>query len=138
MLTTCSSSVRAAAWSFSTKATSPRSSPFNDPPCPAIVAIVIMPTVTAAVSNRIRSLYAAHLASEQGHRTEDRLAELSGIHTDRPFQVIGQRLPVGGTPDDVGQAREVREADGQVDRHDRLFTGAQGQPEREIDVRRAR
>src|SRR5918993_1473171 len=144
MLTTCSSVFNAASLLASMKATIFASSAVSAPrpPCPAGAPVNVppatrQPTITADTSF-MASLYSAHLAAQQRHRTEHRLAELSSVDTDCPLQVIGERLAVGGAAEHVGHPGQIRKADREVDRHHRLLAGPKRKPEREIDVRGAR
>ena len=81
--------------------------------------------------------YPAKFASEKRHGPECRLAELSCIDANRPFEMIGQRLTRGRTANRIGERREIGEADRKFDRDGRFLTRTQRKAEGEVHVRRA-
>src|SRR5215211_2243035 len=132
MLTTRSSSVNASPLCASMNATRAFSSADN-PPCAEATEVIATHTRKTAKnliellfwslrfgSLRVgvwsferfgsRLLYSAQLTANQGHGTEGGLAELSRIYPDRPFQVIGQRLPRCRTANHVRQPRQIGKA----------------------------
>src|SRR5690606_27402808 len=75
------------------------------------------------------------VALEEGHGPEPGLSERARIHGKAVVQSVPDRLSRSEPDRGVREARQIREADRNLDRNDRVLPGREREPERKVDGR---